>query len=60
MRSRGEEIRQSNCNAYINCSADLNISSLLARMRFNRTWMRFSSDEIFPSADEIKLSADEI
>ncbi len=30
MRSRSEEIRQSNCNAYINCSADLYVSSLLA------------------------------
>jgi hypothetical protein len=30
VRSRSEEIRQSNCNAYINCSADLYVSSLLA------------------------------
>ncbi len=28
--SRDEEIRQSNCHAYINCSADLCVSSLLA------------------------------
>ncbi len=30
MRSRSEDIRQSNSNAYINCSADLYVSSLLA------------------------------
>jgi hypothetical protein len=30
VRSGSEEIRQSNCNAYINCYADLYVSSLLA------------------------------
>jgi hypothetical protein len=55
VRSRSEEIRQSNCNAYINCSADLYVSSLLAHLTNTYTSIYSCILFIFASGEYLRI-----